>query len=49
MIWVGRDLRDYQAPTPLPQAGQPTSISNTRPCNRQKEKEEKYICRLVLP
>jgi len=21
MVWVGRDLKDHQAPTPLPQAG----------------------------
>ena len=31
MAWVGRDLKDHEAPTPLPQAGPPTSISNTRP------------------
>ena len=31
MAWVGRDLKDHQAPTPLPAAGPPTSKSNTRP------------------
>jgi len=31
MAWVGRDLKYHQVPTPLPQAGSPTSISNTRP------------------
>ena len=31
MAWFGRDLKDHQAPTALPQAGLPTSISNTRP------------------
>ena len=31
MAWVGRDLRDHRAPIPLPCAGPPTSISNTRP------------------
>jgi len=33
MAWVERDLKDHQALTPLPppQAGPPTSISNTRP------------------
>ena len=31
MASVGRDLKDHQAPTPLLQAGPPTSIFNTRP------------------
>ena len=31
MAWVGRDLRGHQAPTPLLNAGPPTSMSNTRP------------------
>jgi len=31
MAWVGRDLKDHQAPTPLPHAGPPTSTFNTRP------------------
>ena len=31
MSWVGRDLKDHQAPISLPQAGLPTSISNARP------------------
>ena len=31
MAWVGRDLKDHQAPTLLPQAGPPTSIPNIRP------------------
>uniref|UniRef100_A0A8C9EY34 ATP-binding cassette sub-family B member 10, mitochondrial n=1 Tax=Pavo cristatus TaxID=9049 RepID=A0A8C9EY34_PAVCR len=31
MAWVGRDLKDHQAPPPLPQAGPPASISGTRP------------------
>jgi len=31
MAWVGRDLKDHVAPTPMPQAGPPTSTSNTRP------------------
>ena len=31
MTWVGRDLKDHQAPTPLPEAGPPTSTFNTRP------------------
>ena len=30
MARVGRDLKDHQAPVPLPHAGPPTSISNTR-------------------
>jgi len=25
MAWVGRDPKDHQVPTPLPQAGPPTS------------------------
>jgi len=28
MAWVGRDLKDHQAPTSLPQAGPPTSTFN---------------------
>jgi len=32
MAWVGRDLKDHQAPTLLPHAGPAISISNTRPC-----------------
>ncbi len=28
--WLGRDLKDRQAPTPLPQAGPPTSLSNMK-------------------
>jgi len=31
MAWVGRDLKDHQAPTPLPHAGLPVSTFNTRP------------------
>ena len=31
MAWVGRDLKDHQAPIPPPQAGLPTSTSTTRP------------------
>ena len=31
MAWVGRDLKDRESPDPLPEAGPPTSISNTRP------------------
>jgi len=31
MAWVGRDPKDHQAPTPLLQAGPPTSTFNTRP------------------
>jgi len=31
MAQVGRDLKDHEAPTPLPQAGPPTFICNTRP------------------
>jgi len=31
MAWVGRDLKDHQAPTLLPQAGLPTFITNPRP------------------
>ena len=30
MAWDGRDLKDHQAPTPVPQAGLPTSTSNAR-------------------
>jgi len=30
MAWVGRDLKDHQAPSPLSQAGPPTSVFNTR-------------------
>ena len=30
MAWVGRDLKNHQAPAPLPQTGPPTSICNTR-------------------
>ena len=29
MARVGRDLKDHQAPTPLPHAGLPSSVSNT--------------------
>jgi len=29
MVWVGRDLKDHEAPPLLLQAGPPTSISNT--------------------
>jgi len=25
MAWVGRDLKDYESPTPPPEAGPPTS------------------------
>jgi len=28
MGWVGRDLKDHQVPTLLPQAGPPASIPN---------------------
>mgnify|MGYP001855689421 CR=1 len=31
MPWVGRDPKDHQVPTPLPQAGLPTSRSGTGP------------------
>jgi len=31
MAWVGRNLKDHEAPIPLPQAGPPTSPFNTRP------------------
>jgi len=31
MAWVGRDLMNHESPTPLPQAGPPTSTCNTRP------------------
>jgi len=31
MAQVGRDLKDYEAPTPLPQAGLPNSTFNTSP------------------
>jgi len=31
MAWVGRDLKDHEPPTRLPQAGPPTSTCNTRP------------------
>ena len=31
MVWVGRNLKDHQAPISLPQTGPPTSISNTKP------------------
>ena len=31
MAWIGRDLKDHQAPTPLSHAGPPTSVSYTRP------------------
>ena len=31
MAWVGRDLKDHEAPTLLPKAGPPTSMFNTRP------------------
>ena len=31
MAWVGRDLKDHESPTPLPQAGPLTSTCNTRP------------------
>jgi len=30
MAWIGRDSKDHQVPTPLPQAGSPTSRSGTR-------------------
>ena len=29
--WVGRDLKDHEAPTPFPHAGPPTSTSNPIP------------------
>jgi len=44
MAWVGRDLEDHQAPIPLPHAGPPTSISNTRPGNGLKNKLFKDNC-----
>ena len=31
VAWVGRDLKDHESLTPLPQAGPPTSTFNTRP------------------
>ena len=31
MAWVGRDLKDHEAPTPLLQSGPPASPFNTRP------------------
>jgi len=31
MAWVGRDLKDHEAPTPLLQSGLPTSMFITRP------------------
>jgi len=31
MAWDGRDPNDHQAPTPMPQAGPPTSTYGTRP------------------
>jgi len=31
MVWVGRDPKDHQVPTPLPQAWPPASRSGTRP------------------
>jgi len=31
MAQVGGDLKDHELPTPLPQAGPPTSPFNTRP------------------
>ena len=31
MAWVGRDLKDHEAPMSLLQAGPPTFISNSRP------------------
>ena len=31
MAWVGMDAKNHQAPTPLPQAGLPTSRYGTRP------------------
>jgi len=31
MAWVGRDLKDHEAPTPLLHAGPPTSTFNTSP------------------
>jgi len=35
MAWVGSDLKDHQAPTPLLRARSPISTSNTRPdCTR---------------
>jgi len=36
MAWVGRDLKDHQAPNPLPHAGPPTSVSNARMCIASK-------------
>lgn len=29
MAWAGKDLKDREAPTPLPQVGPPTFVSNT--------------------
>ena len=31
MAWIGRDLKDHQAPTPLPYTRPPTFRSGTRP------------------
>ena len=34
MAWVGRDLKDHQAPTPVPQAGPLISTFNTAQFSR---------------
>jgi len=49
MAWVGKDLKDYEAPTPLPQAGPPTSTFNSRPgCpGPQADKQELTIGNLI--
>lgn len=31
MAWVGRSLKDHEAPTPLLHTGLPTSLSDTSP------------------
>lgn len=40
MALVRRDLKNHQSPNPLPQAGLPTSTSDTRPYEYYKNKEQ---------
>jgi len=45
MAWVGRDLKDHEVPTPLPQARPPTSISSTRPDSEEAASSFAHGCK----
>jgi len=40
MVWVGRDLKDYLVPAPLPGARIPSTRSG---CSKETRKELKYL------